>query len=305
MDDDDYGLAYVSDNGFCRASGSWLRPTDVGAMPHVDLFRKLTATELHEIRQDTACILGFFSSKNLLRSLELNLKDLQSTCEIYLQPFDNRRIITPEALEEQSFNLGRLLFNLLSAFRSFLNHTDVMIKRCYRGEIEATQWLQAKDAAYKASLAYRLMYYLRDYAEHVAIPSITVYVSQDEPARLEFDRDEFLDDIRQAGKKCMLPLREELARQAPKITFPPLLVEWWGEISNLSRRLTKIQAESVEEATHRILRWRTLDTSPGSGDLYVMNKPIQRHDGIIPLRMLRLPEEEAARVIAMALRQAE
>jgi hypothetical protein len=69
MDHDHYALAYVS---------------DVGAMPYIELFRKLSAAELHEVRQDTACILGFLSTKNLLCSLELNLKDLETACETFL-----------------------------------------------------------------------------------------------------------------------------------------------------------------------------------------------------------------------------
>jgi hypothetical protein len=176
--------------------------TDLELLPNRHLFRALSSTELQEIRADRVTVLAFFSSKRLLRSLELDLRDLQNACQTWTEGFDGQLLMNQASMEEQAFHVHRLLLNLLSVFQSFLDHTTVRTKRRYgRRSAEAEYWRQAREPCSNQSFAYRVVRYLRDYAQHVDIPSIELNKSEDELIRLELNPQDFLDDLSQTREK--------------------------------------------------------------------------------------------------------
>ena len=122
------------------------------------------------------------------------------------------------------FHVHRLLLNLLSVFLSFLDHTDSKTHRHYgRRSAVAMHWKQARDPSSNQSFAYRVVRYLRDYAQHVDIPRISRYRSEGELSRLQLNPEDFLDDFSRAREQWKLGLERNLLCCPTKSHFFPFL----------------------------------------------------------------------------------
>jgi len=74
-------------------------------------------------------------------------------------------------LEKMIFNLNRLMLNFLSAFRTFLDHTQTNLDRTYGKESENFKiFKKTRSSYYDNYFSYRFLDKLRNYSQHMGMP---------------------------------------------------------------------------------------------------------------------------------------
>ena len=109
------------------------------------------------------------SEENLFRVVELNYGDLETKLDSYLTK--NFQLNFYE-FDYSFVDLNRLILNLLSSIRTYLDHTETRLKREYGDTSE--EWLlfkQKTSHAYDNHFDYRFLYKLRNYSQHCGLPA--------------------------------------------------------------------------------------------------------------------------------------
>jgi hypothetical protein len=118
------------------------------------------------------------SEENLFRVVDFNYNDFESKVNSYLTK--NYQLNFYE-FDYLFVDMNRLILNLLSSIRTYLDHTETRLKRDY-GEEEYLLFKEETSKAYDNSLEYRFLYKLRNYAQHCGLPAGSAEVTsfQDE-----------------------------------------------------------------------------------------------------------------------------
>src|SRR5207249_347772 len=129
-----------------------------------------------------------------------------------------------------------LLQNYLASFRFFLDVTETRLTRAYSGMPAIVESFKtATKTAFDRTLAYRLLYRLRNYAQHCGAPigHVTVSTTAARPrganasrsASLQLDVAELLREWDDWG-----PVEDDLRTGPPLIDVSPLLDPVWAEL---------------------------------------------------------------------------
>lgn len=144
----------------------------------------------------------------------------------------NKQLINIIAIKEEIFeaskerkinNLIRLISELLSAFRTFLDHWETYLKRKYGKESkEVGLFKAATSKEYDNIFAYRFIWELRNYIQHEGFPAISATSTIDEFEErhysLDFNREELLGN----GHKWKA-VQKDLLKEDCKLDFLQLL----------------------------------------------------------------------------------
>ena len=110
-------------------------------------------------------------NENLFKVVELNYEDFKSKISEY-------KVKIPELLQHNShdlnmlqININRLILNLLSAIRTFLDHKETYLKRKFgKNSNELLLFEQEKGGAFDNNFEYRFISKARNYAQHCGLP---------------------------------------------------------------------------------------------------------------------------------------
>ena len=109
------------------------------------------------------------SAENLFRVVEFNYNELESKLNSYLTKNYQLNFYEFDFL---FVDMNRLILNLLSSIRTYLDHTETRLKRDYGDSSE--EYLLFKEEtskAYDNSFEYRFLYKLRNYSQHCGLPA--------------------------------------------------------------------------------------------------------------------------------------
>jgi hypothetical protein len=200
--------------------------------------------------------------------------------------------------------MSRLLANIASMFRSFLDHSDAYVSREFGKESEQWgTWKGQQSALYDGHFSYRFMYKLRNFMQHVDMPPIKIgmKMSIEDQNRidisLDFDRDKLLQEPHIWKEK----LAQEIERQPPLICAIATLRDWRQCFDILGAAILTIRGNAALEAARRIEAARArLGDERGKLCLAYI-PPGQTPRDRLDISMEWLPEAVAAQVIAAAI----
>lgn len=135
-----------------------LRFVDIGDEDYADC--SITTVAIHE----------FISDVQLYMIAEWNYQDYRETLDAY-KKLDFERLQALLKARVLTFDINRVLLNLLAAVRMYLDHTETSIKR--RHGDPSQNWINFKQAcsnAYDGLFSYRFLYKLRNFAQHCGLP---------------------------------------------------------------------------------------------------------------------------------------
>lgn len=139
--------------------------------PEFKIIRKLSQLEFDRYSKYIMSLIFLKNDENLFKIVELNYDDLinkiQSATDELAQGINNTS-------EQQYLHLeiNRLILNLLSSIRTYLDHTETRFKREYGIEsAEFNIFKTATSKAYDENFSYRFLYKLRNYSQHCGLPA--------------------------------------------------------------------------------------------------------------------------------------
>ena len=204
---------------------------------------------------------------------------------------------------ELMFDLMASVVNWLMAFRLFLDHTETDLKRRFgRESLEVLRFSEATSAEYDTQFSYRLMYRMRNYAQHAGMPSHSMnfrgalvpgpdgseYTQQ--TFSFCFDRDGLLRNFKGWGRQ----VKGELSQQAKTLEVDPHVTRAMEALNRIMGVVAEVEmptlltsARMVGDAIDR------LDLSQGGQPAifqFTLDGDVTRNVTIqtIPLRLLAL-----------------
>jgi len=226
-------------------------PPSLGAIKDTKLTieRDLTAVEYEIYKEARDRILRFWSDYELLVIVVMNYLDFEDYMKsaTSLASAGRERDIRAE--------VNRRILNLLSSFRSFLDHSETKLNRRY-GEhsIQFQHFKKETNRVYDSFFSYRFLYELRNYIQHCGMPlgllkhsaSIIDLETKETQVTLtiSFDRDSLLSE----WDKWKLPLRNEINQQPAQLPIDPLLRELMWCIQQINNVVIEDELPALEQA---------------------------------------------------------
>ncbi|MEO1720458.1 MAG: hypothetical protein AAFR23_09570, partial [Pseudomonadota bacterium] len=148
--------------------------------------------------------------------------------------------------------------NIMSSFRSFLDHADTYLSRKFGVESdELAAWKSLQASEYDQTFAYRFVYKLRNYVQHVGMPPLKLSASssantESVTMRIDLDRDRLLA----ARKIFKAKVTADLEQQPSLMSLCELMQDWIGSFERLASAYVLGRASDAEEAARRVLSLR-------------------------------------------------
>jgi len=211
--------------------------------PNITGIRTLSRVEFEKISNEISQLKKFQTEEQLFRIIEFNYSDLKDKKKYYLNQFIvNRNPNTSEF--SQYLDLNRLILNLLSSIRTYLDHTETRLKRNY-GEVSEEFKLFKKLSAesFDNHFAYRFLAKLRNYSQHCGLPAGSISLTDNlngQDLHLYLHRDNLLKNFDSWGAL----VKPDLQAQKNEFDIFPLID---NKISLLKDINTKISEKILKE----------------------------------------------------------
>ncbi|MER0041585.1 hypothetical protein [Pseudomonas sp. MGal98] len=262
----------------------------------------LETTCRESVESDKRLVSDYYNSLKLIRSVQANIQNFLEAVVHYADDFLKTQSMDEEKFDAISLNFSRLLLNILSMFRSLIDHSDFSLSRSFGKEAEQYKaWKLSQSEQYDSLFEYRLFYKLRNYCQHVGMPpmSISFSTSASEPGvslRLDLSRDKLLEEKSSWNSQLI----SDLMACEEKIPVLDSLMKWGESFRALSNSLLDIKRTSALEAAHRIAGHRErLGLPNDAGQLCIMPHPGNNIDqASLKLMLHWLPEEKAKKLIS-------
>jgi len=265
---------------------------------------KINAIELicHETLQaDIKLISEYHSSLKLVQSVQLNLQQFLEAIVHYAADFLETESMTEEKFDQISLNFSRLFLNILSMFRSLLDHSDFSLSREFGKESEQFKsWKLIQSEQYDNSVEYRLFYKLRNYCQHVGMPPMQISFtnSADQEGigfRLDLQRDVLLEE-RSSWNQQLIKDLESLPEKIPVLDA---INEWSICFNRISKTLLEIKRIEALDAAKKILSHRErLKLPEEGGQLCAVWLPqVESKPDSLNLKVTNLPENKAKNLV--------
>jgi hypothetical protein len=261
--------------------------------------KTLEPVDIEAINEDVGHVRTYLINRNLVRMVQVNLSELCESVAEAAVAFSQTRNIHAVELDGVAFDLGRLLLNTLSSFRTLLDHTDTALSRDFGKQSDQwSKWKATVASEYDVHWQYRFMYQLRNFTQHVGMPPLHVSFSaaSDEEhvgMRLDLSRVTLLDHPDVWNRK----VADDLAAQPEAIPFIDCLNVWSECFWRISRVLLDIWLEAAAEHAKRIVGHR-LRFGLGDDDGRLCAVLIDATSEPVTLRFVEL-EEATARMLAV------
>jgi hypothetical protein len=133
--------------------------------------RQLSELEFVKYSEYIVKLILLRNDENLFKIVVLNYTDLISKIEEVTNQLSEGNINTSEQ-QYLHLEINRLILNLLSSIRTYLDHTETRLKREYGITSDEYKIFKSETSiAYDENFAYRFLYKLRNYSQHCGLPA--------------------------------------------------------------------------------------------------------------------------------------
>lgn len=191
------------------------------------------------------------ADENLFRIVEFNYLDFESKLNSYLTK--NYQLDFYE-FDYLFVEMNRLILNLLSSMRTYLDHIETRLKREFGSKSEEYLLFKTETAsAFDTFFEYRFLYKLRNYAQHCGLPAgsaeITAYQNSElihrDKMNVFFSRDKLLSQYDDWGSL----VKEELKLMPESFDVLPFVQKIFELLRAINEKINfKIRQQYIEDA---------------------------------------------------------
>lgn len=268
-------------------------PISDGANIAMDEAGELSPEQSKEFERDKAVLADYIAVVELWHTVKDNLIDFinhfHKTVPFVITEADLFGVLPSRYSREAS----RMLMNTVFMFRAFLDHADTLISRKFgKGSEQYSVWKGIKSAEYDSRFAYRFIYKLRNYTQHVGSAPLQWRVAPDSKQGYRefeamFELYSLVSDYDGWGKQ----LTEDLKSQPDYIDAITLLQDWGDSSYRVFKGLVSIlQLEALGSAT-RLASLRNNFSSEGTLVIFQWQNENQ-------FLMKQVPEKDAELILS-------
>ena len=216
--------------------------------------RALTANEWEAYQNANRVLLDFESVDNLFSLVYFNANRVVDTHLHWFKEYNSRKsLMDGPDLTSVRLDINRTLLNFLSMAKTFIDHVETHLKKKY-GEtsLEFEKFKKAQNTAYDNSCSYRIMYQLRNYAQHCGLPVQTISFSTNSTQLYGTSyvdrfaalcvRDQLLENFN--WKK----VRADIEAQESKFDVMPHVFEYMNNLFDIYLVLAQVDNKLIESA---------------------------------------------------------
>jgi len=213
--------------------------------------RTLTIEEFENISKEITDLEKFHSEDALYNLIELNYQDLNARLDFYLNQYIANPRLDFSRFSVQFLDLNRLILNLLSSIRTYLDHTETRLKRTF-GEAseEFKLFKKLTSECFDNHFAYRFLSKLRNFSQHCGLPTGSLSITDTKEGHslnLSLVRDDLLNDFDSWGSI----VKPELQRQDDNFDIIPLLEKKAELLKDINEKISSsLLAKLTNQGNH-------------------------------------------------------
>ncbi|MFA6057439.1 MAG: hypothetical protein WC756_04515 [Taibaiella sp.] len=228
----------VSYNLFCVSIGKY------------ENIRQLSKEEFDRHKEQIYALEKLELEDRLFTLITMNYNDLKAKIAFYCSYKDSNKSFD---FKETYLDLNRVILNLLSSIRTYLDHNETRLKKKYGETSEEFQLFKRLTSnAFDTSFAYRFLTKLRNFAQHCGLPSgsIQQVSSRDgETIRLILHRDNLLNVYDGWGSQ----VKKDLIQQSEDFDMLPLIEQKISELRAINYELTEREYQKLAQDAFELL----------------------------------------------------
>lgn len=224
----------------------------------IEANEELSDSEYDEYRESSSYLKFFSTKQQLIQIMRLNYESYKRFLKQSLEEYSKNPSIEYARFDYISLNINRHLLNYLSSIRTFLDHTETILKKNYgNNSLEVKDFKNVCSKSYDEHFAYRFLYRLRDYAQHCGMPlgKIEIDSKEDPPysgkittyLAVKFSRDTLLTNF-DSWKR----IRKEIEMQPPEFEINQHIDKVMECLEEINLTLIKADMPKALESAKKI-----------------------------------------------------
>jgi hypothetical protein len=239
--------------------------------PNINGIRNLTIEEFEEISKEIEELEKFHSEDALYNLVELNYLDLKARLDLYLNQYIANPRLDLNEFSSQFIDLNRLILNLLSSVRTYLDHTETRLKRTFGdNSSEYKLFKRLTNECFDNHFAYRFLEKLRNYSQHCGLPTGTISLTEDEKGhtlKLSLLRDSLLKNFDAWGSI----VKPELQMQNAEFDIISLLEKKVELLKEINQKISSSLLKKLTNQGNHLLDLMNETQNKGTGIPCLMN----------------------------------
>jgi len=235
-------------------------------MPNISGVRTLTQNEYENISKEISELEKFRSEEALYNLIELNYQDLEAKIDFYL----NQYVVNPKAdfveFSFQFLDLNRLILNLLSSIRTYLDHTETRLNRTFGDNSDEYKLFKTLiSECFDNHFAYRFLEKLRNYSQHCGMPTGSINITDDENGKslkLLLVRDDLLKNFSSWGAI----VKPDLQSQSDEFDIIPLFKQKNSLLKEVNHKISSVLLNKLSNQGNNLLQL-ILETQAKNGGI--------------------------------------
>jgi hypothetical protein len=206
-------------------------------MPTIDNIRTLAKDEYDIISKEINELEKFHFDNALYNLIELNYGDFKTRIDFYLNQYIANPKLDFSEFSSQFIDINRLILNLLSSVRTYIDHTETRLKRTFGDKSEEFNlFKELTSKCFDDHFAYRFLSKLRNYSQHCGLPTGSISITDDVNGyclKLSLVRDNLLADFDSWGSI----VKPDLQKQDKEFDIIPLLDKKVELLEDVNRKI--------------------------------------------------------------------
>jgi hypothetical protein len=226
-------------------------------------FQFLDSISIDEYKNLKKCILDIFNYSQNLKLLELvvfNERDVHNFIVNVISDIHSKSIkwngVSIQDMDFYRIEANRFLLNYLSSFKTFLEHSETILKRKFgNNSTQIIDYKVMQSSIYDNNFSYRFFYKLRNYAQHCGLPLWFNYSTKklDNSDEVEvkiliyLEKKQLLDSYDSWGTT-----KTDIVKLTDRIDFFPYFNETTNLIIDISEKFKTIIAKEIKNSAEYI-----------------------------------------------------
>jgi hypothetical protein len=224
--------------------------------PEFKAIRDLSQLEFEKYSKYIVKLVLLRNDENLFKIVELNYIDFISKIEDITKQLSEDSINNTEQ-QYLHLEINRLILNLLSSIRTYLDHTETRFKREYGLASDEFKIFKTETSkTYDENFSYRFLYKLRNYSQHCGLPAGSLKLSSFSEnglpkyiLKLSLLRDELLQNFEWGN-----PITEELRKQEKVFDILFLIKTKFNLLDKINNRVKNLAYKHYQTEGFALLR---------------------------------------------------
>jgi hypothetical protein len=268
--------------------------------------RKLTDSERERYEDAAFKLRSLWKDQGLFALVLHNYQDYDEYLKRISEARKTRGSLGPGGDESAILHLNRYILNYLAAVRTFLDHTELRLKRRYgENSPKVDNFREACAREYDTHFSYRFLYSLRNYVLHCGLPighaesstRVTDLASWriEHSLTISFARDSLL----QAGFDWKAQLRQEILNLPSEFPIHPHMAQMMACLNMINLALISDNMPELLEAA-RFIEALVSSMQDCKGTPCLLRERPRSASGQIPLDIALIPFDAIELVLMLA-----